>query len=739
MQRILFSIVVLTALGTASHAVETKTWEHSSQADFEKGTLKKLSLRSDGRLFLAPASKEILDSSVAYLWALAEDSKGNLYAGGGGPGASAARLFRIDASGKTESLAELEGLQVQAIAIDRRDRLYAATAPDGKVYRVSRDGEAEVYYDPRTKYIWAMAFNSKGELFVATGDAGDIHRVSPDGQGSVFFKTEETHVRSLAVDARDNVIVGTEPNGLIMRISPAGKGFVLHQSDKREITTVAVAPDGSIYAAGVGAKKPTTVFPVTPRVSPSALKPATSAAATPNTPAPVQTTSRTTTTTRPSAVLGIRPTVTGGSDVYRIDPDGFPLRIWSDSKEIVYSIAIDREGRVVFGTGNSGKVFRLDSDHLYTLLLSVPPAQVTSLHAGRRGRLFAVTGNVGKVYQIGPELEKLGSFESEVLDAGYFSYWGRLSFRGDPKGRVEWATRSGNLDRPQQNWSSWSPVELSGRGGRMAAPAARFLQYKLTLTAPGEKESPEVTHVVAAYLHKNVAPVLEKIAATPPNYKFPPRSLSITRTKNLTLPPLSGTRRAPSPKPVTTSTQSMQYAKGFIGARWLARDDNDDELEYKVEIRGGRETEWKLLKDELDNAHLSWDSTAFSDGEYRLRVTASDKPGNPPRQALAAQLEGEPFLIDNTPPRIVGLSAPAANRKITVRWKAADAHTVINKAEYSLDGGDWTIVEPTIKLSDSLELEYALELDDVTPGEHTIAVRVTDEFDNQAVEKVVVR
>ena len=74
-----------------------------------------------------------------------------------------------------------------------------------------------------------------------------------------------------------------------------------------------------------------------------------------------------------------------------------------------------------------------------------------------------------------------------------------------------------------------------------------------------------------------------------------------------------------------------------------------------------------------------------------------------------------------------------------MRWKAADAHTVINKAEYSLDGGDWTIVEPTIKLSDSLELEYTLELDEVTPGEHTIAVRVTDEFDNQAVEKVVVR
>jgi len=32
-----------------------------------------------------------------------------------------------------------------------------------------------------------------------------------------------------------------------------------------------------------------------------------------------------------------------------------------------------------------------------------------------------------------------------------------------------------------------------------------------------------------------------------------------------------------------------------------------------------------------------------------------------------------------------------------------------------------------------------LELADVAPGEHTIAVRVEDEFDNQAVEKVVAK
>jgi len=74
---------------------------------------------------------------------------------------------------------------------------------------------------------------------------------------------------------------------------------------------------------------------------------------------------------------------------------------------------------------------------------------------------------------------------------------------------------------------------------------------------------------------------------------------------------------------------------------------------------------------------------------------------------------------------------------LQVRWHAADALNDLAKAEYSLDGGDWTVVAPVTKLSDSQELDYQLDLD-AAPGEHTIAVRAADDYDHQAVEKVVV-
>jgi hypothetical protein len=99
---------------------------------------------------------------------------------------------------------------------------------------------------------------------------------------------------------------------------------------------------------------------------------------------------------------------------------------------------------------------------------------------------------------------------------------------------------------------------------------------------------------------------------------------------------------------------------------------------------------------------------------------------------------GEPFLIDNTPPRIEELTAGRSGSSITLRWNAVDDHAVIQRADYSLNGGDWTRVEPVTRLSDSRSLDYTLVLDDVPPGENTIALRVTDLYENQGVAKAVV-
>src|ERR1035438_7988162 len=308
---------------------------------------------------------------------------------------------------------------------------------------------------------------------------------------------------------------------------------------------------------------------------------------------------------------------------------------------------------------------------MYTSLVALPATQVTAFQAGGDGRLYAATGNTGKVYEIGPGLEREGSIESDVFDSGMYSLWGRLSFEVNLNGgQVAMATRSGNLDRPQKNWSAWAAVPADGKGGRVASPAARFVQWKATLAGG----SPELDSVDVAYLPKNLEPRIDEIEATPPNYRFPPSSTPpIAFPQSLNLPPL--------------------------GTRWAASDPNGDALVFTVEIRGTGESEWKLLKDKVTERYLSWDSTAYPDGEYRVRVTASDAPGNPPSEALTARLEGSPFWIDNTPPKITALGAARAGGKLQVRWHAADALNNIAKAEYSLDGSEWKVDRKSTRLN----------------------------------------
>jgi hypothetical protein len=722
-------VLGLTILWLPAQAGQTRTWTASDYADFEKAEMKNLSLRSDGLITLAPRFQEIYDTASAYLWALARDSRGNLYAGGG-PGA---KLYRLTASGDKKTLAELDGLQIPALAIDAHDRVYAATAPDGKVYRIAADGKSEFFYDPKAKYIWALAFDKQGDLLVATGDPGAVHRVKPDGRGSVLYQGDETHVRSLAVDAAGNIILGTDPGGLVIRVSPAGESFVLYQMSKKEVTAVAVAKDGAIYAAGVGTKPgPSSVPPAPPPSSAPTAGPAGSpggqlqvhAAAPP--PASL-------------AASGSGVSVTG-SDVYRIGPTGEPEKIWSHAQDIVYAIAFDAQGRPLLGTGNKGCIYRIDSDVLYTVLVTAPSTQVIAFQQSADGTLYAATGNVGKIYEISSTLAHEGSLESTVFDAGFFSRWGRLSFEAHLNGGgVAISARSGNLDQPRKSWSSWSAPVTHTEGDRLTIPAARFIQWKATLTA-GASQSPELESVDVAYLPRNVAPRIEAIEATPANYKFPAPVILVAPTPTMTLPPIGKPAPSGSPSPsFDAGVPTMQYAKGYVGARWAATDDNGDGLIYLLEIRGVNETGWKLLKDKLKDRYWSWDSTAFPDGDYRIRVTASDSPGNPPADALCTSLVSDPFTIDNTPPKIASLKGSQSGGKLHATWSAADALSNLKKAEYSLDGGDWIMAAPASGLSDSHQLSYDLTLDHIVPGEHTLAVRIEDDYDNQSVEKVIIQ
>lgn len=726
------AFLLFAAAPTICLAVDTHIWEQSDQSDFARGTPKHLAIRSDGHVTLSPAFQELDSTGVPYLWALARDSKGTLYYAGGAPTGTTSKVFELPLNRKPKMLADLPGLEVHALAVDSQDRVYAAILPDAKVYRIDRSGKSQLFFDPKCKYIWAMAFDRGGNLFVATGDSGIIYKVAPDGTETNFFDTQETHVRSMIIDDTGNLIVGTDPGGLVMRVDPRGKGFVLYQANKREVTAVA-EHDGLIYAAAIGSK-PTGASVTGP---PPLL---------PSNPAPVSPAGVQHTGTQPPllapAIGSLSAIVTGGSELYRIEKNGLSERIWSSPSDVIYAIGFDASGKPIIGTGNKGIIYRIDSDTLSTELLNTPPTQVTAFLSGPNGITYAATGNVGNLYSIGPKLEPSGSLESEVLDAGEFSHWGTAQLTSRLNGgSITLETRSGNLNNPENGWSPWTKTMESDGGPCIQSSPARFLQYRLTLNEAPSGESPEVTTVDIAYLPQNVPPRVQVVEIAPFNYREAPGTSTLERSVaasgsplTLSLPAL-GTRKTSSTSTSESSGNTLQYSKGFVTARWNATDPNGDSLVFKVEIRPRGDSHWQTLKDKLLDRYFSFDSAAFPDGEYVLRVTASDAPDNIPSDALTASLETDPFTIDNTPPEITGVNITKSGAKRMLEFTARDALSVIDKAEYSVNGGEWIQLRPVDFVSAAKVLKYQV----VGNENELLAVRVFDDDDNVIVKQFPLR
>ena len=183
--------------------------------------------------------------------------------------------------------------------------------------------------------------------------------------------------------------------------------------------------------------------------------------------------------------------------------------------------------------------------------------------------------------------------------------------------------------------------------------------------------------------------------------------------------------------------------KGYATVLWSAHDDNDDELRYAVYYRGENEQDWKLLKDKLEQKFYSWDATSFPDGAYYLKIVATDAPSNPPAIALTAERLSERFEVDNTPPVIEHLqaefrAADKAGSSIAVKFIARDAGSSVERAQYSLDGGDWILISPAGNISDAPEEHYEFTISNPSAGERTIAVRAYDRFENVGSAKTTV-
>ncbi len=697
----------------------TRQWTTSRYDEFERGTSTNIALRSDGRMEAAPALRALATASATFLWSLAA-SGGDLYAGTGAA-SGGSHVLRIDTKGAVTTAASFKELNVQSLVTLPDGGVLAATSPDGKVYRISQSGAPQVVFDAaltpeKPKYLWSMALAASGDLLVATGAPAAIYRVPLTTAGAkptIFFRSADQHIRTLLVAPDGTVYAGSDGAGIVYRIRADGKPFALYAAPKHEITALAMDPSGTLYAAAVGDRRPPTLPPLPASgqtaVSITLLQPGSSLSAANNSLVP------------------------DGSEIYRITPDGTPERLLQLREDVVYALAF-RNGAVFAGAGNRGRVYRLDPNEAgsYTDVAHTDASQVIAMVQTPSGIAMA-TANSGKLLLLSDVSAANATYVSDVFDGETATRWGRAEVLGSSSG-MDLFVRSGNVENPRDSlanlWSDWMTVRQNQTP--LPVPATRYLQWKAVLH-PGA----QLRSVAINYLPHNLPPVVEDVVVQP-GARVPPAVSSLTNGSIAISFRGAPSTATPLAAGESTSTPLIaQRDRNFVTARWLAHDPNSDDLMFALDYRGVHEQAWHRLKDRISERAYSFDAALLPDGEYELRVTASDAPVHTGAETLTGQRTSAPFIIDTTPPVPGRLNASVQNGRMHVSFDATEAVTPIAHAEYSIDAGAWQYMEPTGHLSDSLTEHYDWTVPVTGAGEHTVAVRVFDRNENAVSVKIM--
>jgi hypothetical protein len=727
--RPLLAVAVLFSLVSIVHGAGARFWEVGTLNDFLKGDATSLSVDLHGRLVLGPALTELADTASPVLWCGIEGSDGDIYLGSGNDG----RVLKVSRDGTSRVFFDSNELEVHALARAPGGGLYVGTSPDGRIYKVDSTGKSTEFFDPDEKYIWALAVAPDGAVFAATGDKGLIYRITPDGKGSVFYKTKSTHVRSLLLTPSGELLAGTESPGRVFRIGQDGSGFLVLDASLQEISALRAGPGGVVYAAAQTGKPSDDRPSAPPAMTDSSRQPPLPTVSTEITAVAIVGDQGSGGSSSPSRETG---RASGKGAVYRIQPDGVWDQVWASADDAPYDVALNGQGDLLVATGGKGKIYRVTGEPTESTLLTRAPAQqVTSLIGdGARG-LLITTANPGKILRLSADASTTGSYESDVRDAEAVATWGAISWRGAvPQGTdVRLFTRTGNTAAPDDTWSPWSAAYRRPEGEQITSPKARYLQWKVELSGAGNR-SPVVTSVTVAFQQRNLRPEVTSITVHPPGVVFQ-RPFS---TGEAEIAGYDGTTIAQRVQSSTTGGSAALgrrgYQKGLQTFVWKAQDPNDDDLTYDILYRREGETNWKVLKRNLTDPILVWDTTSVPNGTYVIKVVASDASANPPGAALIAERESDTFDIDNAPPMITINSVSREGGRTIVRFVVKDADFPVQRVEYSLDADRWRPLYPRDGIADSRTEEFELTLDqDVS--EKAIILRAFDGMNNVATAR----
>ncbi len=736
------SFGLLALAGAVAFAAPGKSVRVTSYADFAEGQAQGVLISSAGDVRPGYSQNRLplpgltLDS----VRALATTREGRVYLGSGGerptvlsyrPGAALTSLATLPAATWVTALQPLAD-----------GRLLAATAQDGRIFRVGSDGKVELVAQLEAEHIWGLARDeARGVTYVATAPgrlwAIDDRELSalPASETSPprtptkarkLFESDARQFLALHLGEDGALYVGTADDAVLYRIDPAGGGRAIHDFAGNEVRAI-VQQRGALYVAvndmqrGEAASKPTPT-----KITPAA------AGSVPGVKAPAPAGS-------PSSAS---PTDKKGKGaLYRIEANGRIEQLHAIVDGFFNALAVDEQGTVFAAAstpGGRGRLYGVTAERAVFTALEVKESDLLSVAPtptglDKTGGLLVGTGNAGAFYVVRPQPPADAQYLSKAFAAPAPSRWGRLRYLAEGRVRIE--TRSGNLAKPDASWSPWQPLldpatqtSTSEQTGRIASPAARYLQVRAGLA-----ERSVLRDFSFYYQPLNQRPRLTEVTVGEDG---------------------SG-RVARGVRP----TSPLRPRSSLIKIRWKTENPDEDELSYRVYLRPAKpaapspgpglpgagpapsseEAEWLRLGgiDPLTRAELEWNTEAVPDGLYELKVVVSDERNNPPELALTHEHITPPFAIDNRRPEIRDLAWNPAT--LTLTGRASDATSPLADISYSIDGGELLPVAVRDGVLDDLSEEFSLRPARLSPGSHTLVLRVSDGADNVSSAQLVIQ
>jgi hypothetical protein len=693
-------LAILACSSSVVYAGKVKVWQHCTPSHHEKAQFKGTVVSNEGALRLSRQLRPLARVDAAHVWDLVEDRNGNLFVATGNEG----KIFKVTPDGRSTVVYQSEDSEVLCLALGANGAIYAGTGPNGQLLRIAPDGQTQVLASIPESYIWCLAVDAAGEaIFAGTGPKGRIYQVTPQGKTAVFYKTKQEHILCLATGPDGALYAGTDKNGLIYRVDAKGKGFVVHHAPQTEVRRLLVGPD-AIYAS-TSAPRRGGHSSVASRSGPASdgVVKLTSALKASGYPVASESGSG-----KPgSAATGAKdkddkgspapapsPPGTGENSLYRIGHDGTVREVFREKAMILSMLRLN--GHMFIGTGTDGQLFEVDEATRERFEVArLDHGQIHCLCRRHDGSIVLGTGDPGQLYVLQDKYIQTGTITSDVQDAKMISRWGSLRWQANvPAGtQITVAVRSGNLPEPDETWSAWSAEQTNAETATIVAPAARYLQYRVTLTTDNPDVSPSLKRLALRYSTVNQAP--EVTAVEVPDLD----AVNLENPKKLKF-------------------------------KWTATDPNEDDLTYDLYVRKDGWTNWVLLEEGWDKREYEWDTTTTPSGMYQLKVVASDRKDNAPEDALTGERVSGPFAVTHTPPAVKIRVAKMDGDQAVMEATASDPLVRLTAAAYAVNGKKWINVFPAEGLFDSKTATFRFKVKVVKPGTYVVVLRVHDAAGN---------